>query len=398
MAVTNFFDGRGGFAEATIARSRTAPSVCRGHARRGRRRVRIGLLDGLHRTGQRARCSAASGCSCWGAAAVRVSPPCSSGRRSGRGHRGRAAGEAKRELCAARARDVVVDRTVSPVPDAVAEVTGGDGVDVVYDPVGGAFAGATARCLATGGRLLAVGFASGTWVDADIGEFVQRNASIVGVYAGGQTCAEAEADHEVLLALAADGRLGGTTGWFRSTGCPRRSVPSTGRRPSGSRSSVSLRFGVMVTGETGVDGVGSRTESSRRSCRPPVRTRIGVHPAVPAQRASRRCHRQLSRASPPRPRQRFRRGHDERVSRWLCRYMAQPLQMASFVLSDTRPVGGAAAPLLPPTAGHGAELPRRLPPAPGASSRPWSGSAWPGRPAPGLRGGWRQPSRCSGTL
>ena len=91
------------------------------------------------------------------------------------------------------------------------EATGGSGVDVVYDPVGGAFAGSMARCLAPGGRLLAVGFASGGWVEAEISEFVRRNASIVGVYAGGQTRADAEADHEQLLALAADGRLGGAT-------------------------------------------------------------------------------------------------------------------------------------------------------------------------------------------
>ena len=107
--------------------------------------------------------------------------------------------------------DVVIDRTAGSVPDAVLEATGGNGVDVVYDPVGGAFAGAMARCLAPGGRLLAVGFASGKWVEPDISEFVRRNASIVGVYAGTQTRAEAEADHEQLLALAADGRLGRAT-------------------------------------------------------------------------------------------------------------------------------------------------------------------------------------------
>ena len=107
--------------------------------------------------------------------------------------------------------DVVIDRTLGSVPDAVLEATGGHGIDVVYDPVGGAFAGSMARCLAPGGRLLAVGFASGKWVEPDISEFVLRNASIVGVYAGSQTRAEAEADHEQLLALAADGRLGRCT-------------------------------------------------------------------------------------------------------------------------------------------------------------------------------------------
>ena len=65
-----------------------------------------------------------------------------------------------------------------------------------------------ARCLRPGGRLLAVGFASGRWVDVDVADLVLRNASIVGVYAGRQTRAEAEADHELLLGLASEGRLG----------------------------------------------------------------------------------------------------------------------------------------------------------------------------------------------
>ncbi len=121
------------------------------------------------------------------------------------------AGEAKRVLCASAGADVVIDRTLGPVPDAVLEATGGRGVDVVYDPVGGEFAGSMARCLAPGGRLLAVGFASGRWVEPDIAELVWRNASVVGVYAGSQTRAEAEADHERLLALAAEGRLGRCT-------------------------------------------------------------------------------------------------------------------------------------------------------------------------------------------
>ena len=120
-------------------------------------------------------------------------------------------GEAKRELCARAGADIVIDRTKTSVPDAVLEATGGEGVDVVYDPVGGEVAASAARCLRPGGRLLAVGFASGRWVDADVASLVLRNAAIVGVYAGGQTRAEAEADHEVLLGLFAEGRLGNVT-------------------------------------------------------------------------------------------------------------------------------------------------------------------------------------------
>ena len=211
MAVTNFFDGHGGFAETTIARSDSAfrvPETMRDEEaaafRIGYSTAYIGLVRrGALQPGEWLLVLGAAGGS--GLAAVQLG--------SALGARVVAvvAGDAKRELCARVGADVVVDRTQQSVPEAVMEATGGGGADVVYDPVGGAFAGSTAKCLASGGRLLAIGFASGKWVEADISEFVLRNASIMGVYAGGQTRAEAEADHELLLALAADGSLGRAT-------------------------------------------------------------------------------------------------------------------------------------------------------------------------------------------
>ena len=211
MAVTNFFDGNGGFAEATIARSdtvfRVPDAMCDEDAaafRIGYSTAWIGLVRrGELRRGEWLLVLGAAGGS--GLAAMRL------GLALGARVIAVVSGDTKRELCTRSGADVVVDRRVGSVHDSVMEVTGGNGVDVVYDPVGGAFAGATACCLAPGGRLLAVGFASGKWVDADVSELVRRNASIVGVYAGGQSRAEADADHESLLTLAADGRLGGAT-------------------------------------------------------------------------------------------------------------------------------------------------------------------------------------------
>jgi NADPH2:quinone reductase len=212
MAVTNFFDGRGGFAEATIARSDSAFRVPDAMRDEDAAAFRIGYSTAYIGLVRRGALQAGEWLLVLGAAGGSGLAALALGAALGARVIAVVAGEAKRELCARSGAYVVIDRTVSSVPDAVMDVTGGDGVDVVYDPVGGAFAGSTARCLATGGRLLAVGFASGTWVDADISEFVRRNAAIVGVYAGGQTRAEAEADHESLLALEADGRLGGVAG------------------------------------------------------------------------------------------------------------------------------------------------------------------------------------------
>jgi NADPH2:quinone reductase len=85
--------------------------------------------------------------------------------------------------------------------------TGGRGADVIYDPVGGEPAEASLKAVAPGGRLLAIGFASGRWVQVNTAHAVRRNYSLVGVYAGGYTREESEADHEALLALAAHGQL-----------------------------------------------------------------------------------------------------------------------------------------------------------------------------------------------
>lgn len=211
MAVTSFFDGHGGFAEATIARSDTAfrvPDAMRDEDaaafRIGYSTALIGLVRrGALQAGESLLVLGAAGGS--GLAALQV------GTALGARVIVVVAGEAKRELCARAGADVVIDRAKVSVPDAVLEATGGEGVDVVYDPVGGDLAASAARCLRPGGRLLAVGFASGRWVDPDIAHLVLRNASIVGVYAGGQTRADAEADHEVLLGLFTDGHLRNVT-------------------------------------------------------------------------------------------------------------------------------------------------------------------------------------------
>jgi NADPH2:quinone reductase len=86
------------------------------------------------------------------------------------------------------AREAGADETVNyselSLRDAVKELTGGKGVDVVYDPVGGELANMALRSLAWQGRYLVIGFACG-----DIPEFpaniaLLKEASIIGVWWG----------------------------------------------------------------------------------------------------------------------------------------------------------------------------------------------------------------------
>ncbi len=68
--------------------------------------------------------------------------------------------------------------------EAVKELTGGKGVDVVYDPVGGELAQVALRSLAWQGRYLVIGFASGEIPRFPANIALLKEASIIGVWWG----------------------------------------------------------------------------------------------------------------------------------------------------------------------------------------------------------------------
>ena len=115
--------------------------------------------------------------------------------------------EAKAEFCRGLGADVTIDRRAGSLADALRAATDGRGVDLLYDPVGGAAAEDAVRALTRGGRLLAIGFASGRWPVIDIHDLVMTNTSIIGVIAGGLARRELDKIHAALEALVLDGRL-----------------------------------------------------------------------------------------------------------------------------------------------------------------------------------------------
>lgn len=64
---------------------------------------------------------------------------------------------------------------------AVKDATGGRGVDLVVDPVGGAVFDDAIRALATEGRLLVIGFAAGGIPTVKVNRLLLRNVSVIGV-------------------------------------------------------------------------------------------------------------------------------------------------------------------------------------------------------------------------
>jgi NADPH2:quinone reductase len=104
------------------------------------------------------------------------------------------------------ADETIVHRDVE-VASSLRELTGGRGVDLVYDPVGGTLAEQAATAMARSGRFLAIGFASGRWPELPVHHLVMTNTSLVGVIAAGQSPEELRAIHAQLAGLVSDGRL-----------------------------------------------------------------------------------------------------------------------------------------------------------------------------------------------
>ena len=96
-----------------------------------------------------------------------------------------AAGSVKTAVCAELGADAIVDYDAVDLYQTVMDLTDGRGVDVVYDPVGGHYFDVARRLVAWEGRLLVVGFASGTIPSAPANHALVKNYSVVGVHMGG---------------------------------------------------------------------------------------------------------------------------------------------------------------------------------------------------------------------
>jgi len=95
-----------------------------------------------------------------------------------------AGGADKVALCLSLGADAAIDYRAEPIADAVRRETGGRGVDVVIDPVGGDVTKESLRCLAWGGRLVIVGFAGGSIAELAANRLLLKNAAAMGVYWG----------------------------------------------------------------------------------------------------------------------------------------------------------------------------------------------------------------------
>src|SRR5690606_37321111 len=80
--------------------------------------------------------------------------------------------------------DACIDYRREDFVARVQELTGGRGADVVYDSVGGDVFDRSLKCIAWNGRLLVIGFASGTIPTVAANRILLKNIAVVGLHWG----------------------------------------------------------------------------------------------------------------------------------------------------------------------------------------------------------------------
>ena len=95
-----------------------------------------------------------------------------------------ASNDDKLEFARTAGADHLINYSEGSLRDQVKALTDGEGVDVVYDPVGGELALQALRSLAWHGRYLVIGFASGDIPELPANIALLKEASIIGVWWG----------------------------------------------------------------------------------------------------------------------------------------------------------------------------------------------------------------------
>ena len=91
---------------------------------------------------------------------------------------------AKLETARMHGADEAYDYSSPEWVERVKTATGGRGADVVYDPVGGDVFDLSTKCIAFGGRLLVIGFASGRIPSIQVNRILLKNIAVVGLHWG----------------------------------------------------------------------------------------------------------------------------------------------------------------------------------------------------------------------
>jgi NADPH2:quinone reductase len=104
-----------------------------------------------------------------------------------------ASSDEKLAVCREHGADATINYATEDLRERIKSLTEGRGVDVIYDPVGGAYSEPAFRSIAWRGRLLVVGFAAGEIPKLPLNLALLKGASVVGVFWGDFTRREPKA-------------------------------------------------------------------------------------------------------------------------------------------------------------------------------------------------------------
>ena len=95
-----------------------------------------------------------------------------------------ASSEEKLTVCREHGADETINYTKEDLRERIKALTDGRGIDVVYDPIGGALTEPALRSMAWRGRYLVVGFAAGTIPNIPLNLPLLKGCAILGVFLG----------------------------------------------------------------------------------------------------------------------------------------------------------------------------------------------------------------------
>src|SRR5262249_8484411 len=95
-----------------------------------------------------------------------------------------ASSDEKLEFAKAHGAELTLNYAKEDLKEGLRRLTGGKGVDVIFDPVGGAYAEASLRSIAWEGRLLVIGFAAGDIPKMPLNLALLKGCDIRGVFWG----------------------------------------------------------------------------------------------------------------------------------------------------------------------------------------------------------------------
>jgi len=121
-----------------------------------------------------------------------------------------ASSDDKLDLCREHGAAMTINYAREDLRERLRELTGGQGADVVYDPVGGSYSEPALRSTAWDGRFLVIGFAAGDIPKIPLNLALLKSCSIVGVFWGAFVSREPARHHENVRQLVQwwqDGKL-----------------------------------------------------------------------------------------------------------------------------------------------------------------------------------------------